>query len=114
MIEKTIFWIKRDRNEKGRTNISEEQHVLVSTSLNEFPNSRVYPNPTKGTIIVEFGGKYCDVSIRVLSIQGLPISIKNFDSVDIFSCDIAGQKGLYLIELREATGKRATFKRMKE
>jgi len=85
--------------------------VVVSVEENEFSNSLVvYPNPTKGTLFVEFNKEHTGVITRLLDMTGRVVLDKQFDATENVELYFEGQSGIYFLEIENTDGQKAVVK----
>lgn len=91
---------------------SECKAVQVSgLDENEFSNSLVvYPNPTEGTLFVEFGKEHNGVTTRLLDMTGRLILAKEFEASENVELFFQGQSGIYFLEIENRQGQKAVVK----
>ncbi|MGK0387689.1 MAG: putative repeat protein (TIGR01451 family) [Maribacter sp.] len=82
---------------------------------NEFKSSiSVYPNPTAGNFIIDFGQNYEAVSISLKDVLGKTIMVRQMKNTSRFDMEIDTAEGLYFLELETTNGKTAIFKLIKQ
>lgn len=74
----------------------------------------VYPNPTKGSLTLDMGTEYENLSLRLYSISGKLISINEYKSCREIEYQIDGAKGIYFLHVTSGKGEQARIKIMKE
>ena len=85
--------------------------VVVGLNENEFSNSLVvYPNPTAGTLHIEFNKEHNGVATRLLDMSGRVVLVKEFDTAENVELFFEGQSGIYFLEIETADGQRAVVK----
>ncbi len=83
------------------------------TDLYANSNFRVYPNPTKGSVTIDLGAAYSDVTIVIKNSIGQIVSTKTVGSSAKTDCIIEGEAGIYFLEV-QADSKRSVLKLVKE
>lgn len=87
----------------------------LSIEENEFTNKFVmFPNPTKGKFALEFEQAYERLTVKLMTITGALISTKKFEASKRVDLDIKGAKGMYLLEITNASNQKVTVKVIKE
>jgi hypothetical protein len=85
--------------------------VIVSVEENEFSNSLVvYPNPSEGTLFVEFNEGHNGVQTRLLDMSGRVVLIKQFNASENVELFFEGQSGIYFLEIENTDGQKAIVK----
>jgi uncharacterized repeat protein (TIGR01451 family) len=74
---------------------------------------KIYPNPTKGNIVIEFEKSHSQLQAKILSITGQVIATKNVSNSDRLEFDLDAAKGIYFIEITTEEG-RAVVRVIKE
>ena len=74
----------------------------------------LYPNPTKGDITVDLGMVYETVYLRLYSISGKLVSMKEYKSQRMIDYQIRGDKGVYFLHISSDKGEQARIKVMKD
>jgi len=69
-----------------------------------------YPNPTSGKMTVNLGDMYDEIDVTVRNTLGQAVLSKNYKTTNILNFEIAGDKGVYFVEIRTIEGKTAIFK----
>ena len=95
----------------GVYNITISTGVLDLSFGSEFT---VYPNPTRGDITVDLGMVYETVYLRLYSISGKLVSMKEYSSQRKIDYQISGDKGIYFLQITSDKGEQARIKVMKE
>lgn len=85
------------------TNIGFKENSF-ETSIN------LYPNPSMGTLNIDLGDTYHDVTVILLNELGQEIFRKMYEIINIFQIDIPEKRGNYQIIIRTKTGKISSFK----
>lgn len=84
---------------------------ISGLSENEFSNSLiVYPNPTEGSLFVEFNKEHGGVSARLLDMNGRVILMEKFEASENVELFFEGQSGIYFLEIENADGQKAVVK----
>jgi hypothetical protein len=73
----------------------------------------LYPNPTQGQTVINLNKEYNQMTVTVRNLLGAEISSNNYRNVRKINLDLKGESGLYLIELKDNTGKKRTMKVLK-
>ncbi len=85
--------------------------VIVSLEENEFSNSLVvYPNPSEGTLFVEFNEGHNGVETRLLDMSGRVVLVEHFDASENIELFFEGQTGIYFLEIENMDGEKAVVK----
>lgn len=85
--------------------------VVVGLDENEFSNSLVvYPNPSEGTLFVEFAEGHNGVETRLLDMSGRVVLEKQFDASENVELFFEGQSGIYFLEIENNDGQKAVVK----
>jgi hypothetical protein len=74
----------------------------------------VYPNPTRGDITVDMGAVYETIYLRLYSISGKLVSLKEYRSRRKIDLQIDGDKGAYFLNISSDKGEQARIKVMKK
>ncbi|MFK7921860.1 MAG: T9SS type A sorting domain-containing protein, partial [Bacteroidia bacterium] len=74
----------------------------------------VYPNPTKGLVMIDFESNQENISVRVFSIFGQLIETKQMTNTHQFELEIKGVPGIYLLEISDSEKQKAVLKIIKE
>jgi hypothetical protein len=96
---------------------SRTYNITVTTGILDLSfgsEINVYPNPTKGDVTVDLGMVYQTVHVRVYSISGKLVSVKEYNSQRKIDCEISGDKGVYFLQITTDKGEQARIKVMKE
>lgn len=74
----------------------------------------IYPNPTKGVVIIDTGGKIIKLKVSLKNLVGQIVS--NYDIINnhSFTIDINGPSGIYFLELKTDFGESIVYKIIKE
>ena len=81
---------------------------------NNFGSSlNIYPNPTNGNIKIELNKTYNDITIKLKSITGQIILVKNYRQVEKIDYFIREKPGIFILDIYSDEGKRAIFKIIK-
>lgn len=59
----------------------------------------VYPNPTRGIVMIDLGDKYENISIEVLNMTGQVVQRGSYTAAQNIELNIEGADGIYLIKL---------------
>jgi hypothetical protein len=73
--------------------------VVATPSLQDASGIKVYPNPTKSMININFNQCYATLRVTVLNIYGQVVSSSVFYKSDSIILDIPGTSGLYILEI---------------
>ena len=73
-------------------------------------NIKVYPNPSRGRIFVDFEKLNESFSVRIITILGQEIMQHRFDNTSIAEIEIDESPGLYFVEVTGSKNHRAIFK----
>lgn len=85
--------------------------TVVSVDEIEFTNSLiVYPNPTEGTLFVEFNEGHNGITTRLLDMSGRVVLVKQFDASENVELFFQGQSGIYFLEIENTDGQKAVVK----
>lgn len=90
--------------------------VNTTVSINSAANSnwiKVYPNPAKDNINIQLSEKYSNITLKLMSITGQVIWIKEYNTDNQLSIPIVEDDGLYLLEIHSNEGNRALIKIIK-
>ena len=96
---------------------SRTYNITVTTGILDLSfgsEINVYPNPTKGDVTLDLGMVYQTVHVRVYSISGKLVSVKEYNSQRKIDCEISGDKGVYFLQITSNKGEQARIKVMKE
>lgn len=74
----------------------------------------VYPNPTTGNFAIEFDKIQKSLTVRLLSISGQLIEHENFRNTHLIQMNVRHPSGIYILELLDDNGNKATLKLVKE
>jgi len=101
--------------QNGCTDTSECMSVVTIGILgNTFAgNIRIYPNPAKNVIHIDFEKEYAGIQIRISDLTGRVIEENQYLRSSQISIPLELPKGLYLIELYSGSDK-AVFKIVKK
>jgi Secretion system C-terminal sorting domain/Beta-propeller repeat len=81
---------------------------------NSFGNTlKVYPNPSKGTMSIELGTSYDDVSVSIRNQLGQVVLKKSYSGLNVLQLKLPEAAGLYFLEVSSGS-KRAIVKVVKE
>ncbi|MDG1332289.1 MAG: T9SS-dependent M36 family metallopeptidase [Crocinitomicaceae bacterium] len=84
---------------------------IVGLNENEFSNSLVvYPNPTEGTLYVEFNKEHTGIETRLLDMSGRVVLSKGFEATEEVELFFEGQSGVYFLEIESTDGQKAVVK----
>ncbi|MDP4953329.1 MAG: T9SS type A sorting domain-containing protein [Flavobacteriales bacterium] len=88
----------------------------VFLSINELPKHEMtlYPNPTKGALVVNFGEVKQDVEICLMDRFGQIISTRKHSKAELIHINIEGAAGLYFLRVASKPGESISFKVLKE
>ena len=78
---------------------------------NEFTNSLVvYPNPTEGSLFVDFSKGHTVVVTRLFDMTGRVVLEEKFESTENVELFFEGQSGIYFLEIENTDGQKAVVK----
>ena len=105
-------------NGKYAVELTENECVDTSTcvtvtkvNINEilfYSNLAVFPNPTKGEIVIDLGFYSNDIVAIIRNAYGQEITIQNFRNTERIMLNIDGEVGLYFIEIITPVGELIT------
>lgn len=75
-------------------------NLLGTISLEEQASVSIYPNPTKGNFMVDFGETYSNAEITVINLAGKTIFSKNFISASKQEIQMSVPSGVYLVKIK--------------
>ena len=75
--------------------------------------SSLYPNPTLKNITVEAPGAKAPLSVILRDITGRRVSEHKIENPSSFQIEIAQEAGIYMLELKDAEGRKITQKVIK-
>lgn len=82
---------------------------------NDFgPDLAIFPNPTAGKASVTLGKYYEHVTATIKNVAGQVVATQEASSTDRLELEIEGAAGVYLVELKSASGEAAVIKVVKE
>ncbi|MBO3098948.1 SBBP repeat-containing protein [Gelidibacter pelagius] len=84
---------------------------LVENSL--LDNFIVHPNPTKGKFSIEFSTLQTSVNVKLYTLSGQLLMEKRFQHLKNLPFEIQQADGIYLLELKDGQGRKATVKLVK-
>ncbi|PHR30935.1 MAG: hypothetical protein COA38_09405 [Fluviicola sp.] len=85
--------------------------VVLSLEENTFESSLVvYPNPSEGTLFVEFNEGHSGIVTRLLDMSGRVVLIEQFDASENVELFFEGQSGIYFLEIENTDGQKAVVK----
>lgn len=84
---------------------------LVENSL--LDNFIVHPNPTKGKFSIEFNTIQTSMDVRLFTLSGQLLMEKRFQHLKNLPLEIQQADGIYLLELKDGQGRKATVKLVK-
>lgn len=89
--------------------------IITNIVESSFENKlTLYPNPSKGNIIIEFDNNYNIVHTIIRNPLGQEFLNKTITTTNKISLQIDGNPGIYFIELKTDGGKKAVLKAVKE
>ena len=91
-----------------------EDDTLGTDDFDSLNSIIVFPNPTDGTVNVEFGQNFANVEIRVISVLGLTLFTKNYSNTDVAQFNFEAATGLYLLNIQTETGLLKTIQIIKK
>jgi len=74
----------------------------------------VYPNPTEGEVVVELEKVMENVSVRIYNTMGQIVRHQELGSTGKFDLVLPNENGLYIINVKSATGTNRSFKVFKQ
>jgi len=74
----------------------------------------IYPNPTKGNIIVDLGVVHSSVDINITNSTGQLVQTRAFINSQYIKFEIEGVSGLYFVQITTTENKKVNFKILKE
>ncbi len=77
-------------------------------------NIKLYPNPTKKTITLDFIEKYENIEITVTNILGQIVQKLNFNTISSIDLDLNDEKGIYFVKILSENNEKIIFKVIKE
>jgi len=91
-----------------------ECYYVEKTGINNLSknNIKLYPNPTKGTITVEFKNRQNKTDITIKNVLGRIIEKISFTDTNKKEFEISGKNGIYFIEIIQ-NNKKTVFKLIK-
>jgi hypothetical protein len=99
--DQDIFIIKLSGDDVGILDNSYGAHLML------------YPNPTKGTFIIDLGKSYDVTTVKIRNIFGQDVLNKSFINSNILQLNIPGSAGVYFVEVNTGD-KNAIIKVVKE
>ncbi|MBA6152342.1 SBBP repeat-containing protein [Gelidibacter maritimus] len=84
---------------------------LVENSL--LDNFIIHPNPTKGKFSIEFKSLQTSMDVQLYNLAGQLLMEKRFQDLKILPLEIQQADGIYLLELKDGQGRKATVKLVK-
>lgn len=102
--------------ENGCTAVSSCYNITgIGIQEGSFTNSlKVYPNPLRDVITIDFSRAYAGVTITVKNILGQVVSDYHYAAARAITFNIDGPAGLYQVEVRASTGEFAVIRALKE
>ena len=85
-----------------------------NVELNLDDNISVLPNPTFGQATINFNKENNDMTVSICNLLGLQLSTTFYHNVSKINFEIAGESGIYLINLKDGSGKSSTLKVIKK
>lgn len=64
----------------------------------------VYPNPTSGTVTIDFANEAKSGIVRVTDLTGKEINAINFDNVNNVAVELTGEAGMYILTIQTGNG----------
>jgi len=74
----------------------------------------VYPNPTTGSVHIDLGETYENISIEVKNVLGQIIKLNSYQLTQHVELEIEGAQGLYFIDIMTQDGRAQTVKLFKQ
>ncbi|MGB0851082.1 MAG: T9SS type A sorting domain-containing protein, partial [Bacteroidia bacterium] len=105
--------------EVSRNGCKDTSSCISITKLGITENSlkhsfRIYPNPTKGELTIEFDKRHSKIQAQLLSITRQVIDSKTVSNTNSLSFDLDAAKGIYLLELITENEGKAVVRIVKE
>lgn len=85
---------------------------LIENSIED--QVRVYPNPTSGSVNIEFEKTQEALTINILNATGQLIKTKREFNSNLFQAEIDGPEGVYLVEVVKSEQEKAVFRLVKQ
>ena len=87
----------------------------LSVLENEFADKlKIYPNPSQGDFVVAFEKEYREITVRLMSITGAVLFTEKYHLSKQINLNIAGAKGVYLLEITNEVQQKTMLKVIKE
>lgn len=83
-------------------------------SNNLDPGLSAYPNPTIGSLFLDLGQTYRDVTVTVKNMTGQLVYSATYEQADKITTQLKGPSGMYVVEITTPKGQSATLKVLKE
>jgi hypothetical protein len=83
---------------------------MENTAKNDI---HIFPNPTKGTVTIDFGSRVSDVEITVLNLLGQELYRNTYAADEIIRLDLSGPAGVYTVNVTRL-GENNVFKVIKQ
>ena len=87
---------------------------MENPSSNRKIQSSLYPNPTSNNITVEANGAKAPLTVFLRDITGRSVSEHKIENPSSFQIEIAREAGIYMLELKDAAGRKTTRKVIKK
>lgn len=89
--------------------------VTLGTVKNSFPEPfKVYPNPTYGNFVVDFGDTHNNLTAVLYSVAGSVLQEKNVENTSRIQLNIDSAAGMYILKITESKGKVSFLKVFKK
>ncbi len=86
---------------------------IMSLEERKFENMVVYPNPTRGNIIVDFGSTDLTGTCEIFSISGKLVKTMDIDNKRRIEFMLDGPKGMYILRIKNTNGEKSIQKVVK-
>jgi len=101
--------------ENGCTETSDCILITTVSLINPLADKFVLsPNPTTGNFAIEFDNIQQNLNVRLFTVSGQLIMNKNFQNTNLIQLEINHPKGIYLLEVLDGLGNKATLKVVKQ
>ena len=89
--------------------------MVTGITENDFGDElKVYPNPTEGKVIVDFGNQVFSGTISGTNVLGKVVFHKVFHNQSRVNISIDNKSGIYFLQIIDENNKAATLKIMKK
>lgn len=89
-------------------------NVGIDSQTELLGSIEIYPNPTKGSLFINWDDNYNDYTFRLFSIYGQLIQSKIIANSNLKELRFEGSTGIYLLEVTNKLGQQRTIKIVKE